>query len=664
MSWLFELGKSSGRLVFPDVDFFHGTHTDHYDADLTELPRGPMSRSDMFTGWWTDNIRQALEYASDPASGRLSPDSGVILRARLPIVKPLDFSGGVEHKKITRRLMDEMGIDDPSDFSEAAAVMESYELEEALTRGLRAKYDSYMPYGEFDRVVVPFYSRIRPDLRQVISSDKELEQFLKSSVKTDFQRAVRTLRALRNIEPDKVVSPWSVHPPNPVRNPQVFDRLASGFARHGWTIPPLRGYPLEGKDGHYRVMNGSHRVLAAREADVDVPLVLTAGRHGLFGRRGSGILHALKEWDSNSAFLGDYITTPWMGRDTPYVMDPDNKGGWLGEAIRMPEYYLQQSGVLPPNEDVTKTTGRNDGLLAELAALSGNALRERHRDYGDQARLWESFYREGLTNAPYYERLAGHAANLKREAKMYRLSRAKAGLPYFMERAAQLIPNTPEDVADKQMVHNVNYLSNQTKAAARAARNPLDLMESVMWRASPGYQGWSKSKQKEWEKTGNWDGANRVAVDAQIESVSRILRNSGWKSLHTSPAYRTDWTGKIKPIKRAGSRYFLSPDGSREIRVADHNLPGGDAHAYEQYGVTGKGWEHYILETDDAKADPRRIADYIISGEGQGESWRESHKGVGKSSSKFDFSLRESPFMIVGARLGGMGNHFPFSEFV
>ena len=278
---------------------------------------------------------------------------------------------------------------------------------------------------------------------------------------------------------------------------------------------------------------------------------------------------------------------------------------------------------------------KSNSRAKQLTAASHQPEVERYRDFANQEELWNSTYRAGLTNKPFYERLAGHAANLQREARMFKLKDAKQSIPFYMERAAELITQTPADKADRVMVSHINQASNASAEAKRKASGGLNELQATVWRTSPGYNAWSKGKRREWESTESWEGANRVAVDAQMESVARVLRSNGWQPQHSSPAYRVDWTGKLKPVKRVGSRYFVSPDGQREVRVSDHELPGGDAKAYAEHGVTGKGWEHYIFETDDAKVDPKRLADYIMSGEGQSKAWRESRKqDVEKSSGK------------------------------
>jgi hypothetical protein len=87
---------------------------------------------------------------------------------------------------------------------------------------------------------------------------------------------------------DAVLSADEIQPINGVERPEVFDALVQDMKRNGWRGRPV--LVLRQVDGQDRALTGSHRIAAAREAGVDVPVVYVDPKaaqwedeRGLFG---------------------------------------------------------------------------------------------------------------------------------------------------------------------------------------------------------------------------------------------------------------------------------------------------------------------------------------------------------------------------------------------
>ena len=74
---------------------------------------------------------------------------------------------------------------------------------------------------------------------------------------------------------------------------------------------------------------------------------------------------------------------------------------------------------------------------------------------------------------------------------------------------------------------------------------------------------------------------------ATVEAIAREAKKNGWSVEHTS-----------KGGARNSSRYLVSPDGSRRVRLSDHDLPETQARMYNRsIGLTGK-WDDEIVVND------------------------------------------------------------------
>jgi hypothetical protein len=74
------------------------------------------------------------------------------------------------------------------------------------------------------------------------------------------------------IEPDDLLSAKRIEPINGVRKPELFQSLVNDFSDGGWKGRPI--VVVDGGDHDYRALTGSHRILAARAAGIEVPSVI------------------------------------------------------------------------------------------------------------------------------------------------------------------------------------------------------------------------------------------------------------------------------------------------------------------------------------------------------------------------------------------------------
>lgn len=82
----------------------------------------------------------------------------------------------------------------------------------------------------------------------------------------DAQDVIRDADAL---EADVSIDPESIGVLNKVRKPDLFKKLVADFEADGWNGRPVLVYADD-----QQAYTGSHRILAAREAGIEVPVVL------------------------------------------------------------------------------------------------------------------------------------------------------------------------------------------------------------------------------------------------------------------------------------------------------------------------------------------------------------------------------------------------------
>lgn len=75
---------------------------------------------------------------------------------------------------------------------------------------------------------------------------------------------------------DKHISADAIEPINDVRNKTFFAKLVANMQKHGYKGKPV--VAIDMGDGIYKAVTGSHRILAAREADVKLPVVIIPAR--------------------------------------------------------------------------------------------------------------------------------------------------------------------------------------------------------------------------------------------------------------------------------------------------------------------------------------------------------------------------------------------------
>lgn len=97
-----------------------------------------------------------------------------------------------------------------------------------------------------------------PDIRYSIDEDSDTA-YLAAVESGDMETAQKMVE-------DTLMSPWDIEPINRITSKKMFDYLVSEFESNGYN-----GRPIVVLDG--QAITGSHRILAAREAGIDIPVV-------------------------------------------------------------------------------------------------------------------------------------------------------------------------------------------------------------------------------------------------------------------------------------------------------------------------------------------------------------------------------------------------------
>ena len=102
---------------------------------------------------------------------------------------------------------------------------------------------------------------------------------------------------------------------------------------------------------------------------------------------------------------------------------------------------------------------------------------------------------------------------------------------------------------------------------------------------SPSSGNWTKDRA---EKIYSYAKAGIDATDeansATLEAVVRNMRKLGWTTEHTS-----------KSSGKSSSRYLISPDGGRKVRVSDHYLPDTPQREYNRSIGLGGKWDDEVV---------------------------------------------------------------------
>ena len=77
------------------------------------------------------------------------------------------------------------------------------------------------------------------------------------------------VRSENMIEPTKTVNPGTIEPVNPITDTDKFKALSYKMQTHGWEGRPILVYDT---GGGYQALTGSHRIYAAIDADIDIPI--------------------------------------------------------------------------------------------------------------------------------------------------------------------------------------------------------------------------------------------------------------------------------------------------------------------------------------------------------------------------------------------------------
>ena len=89
---------------------------------------------------------------------------------------------------------------------------------------------------------------------------------------------------------------------------------------------------------------------------------------------------------------------------------------------------------------------------------------------------------------------------------------------------------------------------------------------------------------------------------ANMAAGPRLLKKQGWTVRHAS---------KDKS-RKASSRYLVSPDGTYQVRLSDHELPDTPAREYSRAQFGGPNWDDEVVLSGSLKESPQNVADEIM----------------------------------------------------
>lgn len=110
----------------------------------------------------------------------------------------------------------------------------------------------------------------------------------------------------KEVNPTDDISPGEIEPVNDIRNQELFDHLVSEFEDEGYTGRPV--LIVENPDGGFKALTGSHRILAAQDAGIDIPAVVIPQEHFddiNFGDDDDGVAFGLKRMAKENPDLKD-----------------------------------------------------------------------------------------------------------------------------------------------------------------------------------------------------------------------------------------------------------------------------------------------------------------------------------------------------------------------